>query len=258
MKFYFLLYFLTSLSLSLTSDLKDLINEITSGRNTLSNDEINEYVLKNNLNQDENILILNGLIEIDGEKSFNFFNDYYSDSEKKYFNELALRKICEYYYTKGLYVKSSIWYKKLITKFPDSKKMKSSINFYLNSLSVSGKLDSAKFYSKLLHDKYPDLKFNKKFYESNINKPKISIINESNYSVEVSSHETYSKASSVKSILSSEGFSARIVEKSINGKKMYFVRVGLYINKKNAENIKKRIKSRLGISNLVVVEEKND
>ena len=39
---------------------------------------------------------------------------------------------------------------------------------------------------------------------------------------------------------------------------MYFVRVGLYNNKKNAENIKKRIKSRLGISNLVVVEEKND
>ena len=85
MKFYFLLYFLTSISLSLTSDLKDLINEITSGRNILSNDEINEYVLKNSLNQDENILILNGLIEIDGEKSFNFFNDYYSDSEKKIF-----------------------------------------------------------------------------------------------------------------------------------------------------------------------------
>ena len=258
MKFYFLLYYLTAFSLSFTSDLKDLIIEITSGRNTLSNDEINEYVLKNSLEQDENILILNGLIEIDGEKSFNFFNNYYSDSEKKYFNELALRKICEYYYTKGLYVKSSIWYKKLITKFPDSKKMKSSINFYLNSLSVSGKLDSAKFYSKLLHEKYPDLKFNKKFYESNISKPKISIINENNFSVEVSSHETYSKASSVKSILSSEGFSARIVEKSINGKKMYFVRVGLYNNKKNAENIKRRIKSRLGISNLVVVEEKND
>ena len=87
---------------------------------------------------------------------------------------------------------------------------------------------------------------------------RISIVNGSNFSVEVSSHETYSKASSVKSILSSEGFSARIVEKSINGKKMYFVRVGLYNNKKNAENIKRRIKSRLGISNLVVVEEKND
>ena len=92
MKFYFLLYSLTAFSLSFTSDLKDLIIEITSGRNTLSNDEINEYVLKNSLEQDENILILNGLIEIDGEKSFNFFNNYYSDSEKKYFNELALRK----------------------------------------------------------------------------------------------------------------------------------------------------------------------
>ena len=139
---------------------------------------------------------------------------------------------------KGLYVKSSIWYNKLITKFPDSKKMKSSINFYLNSLSVSGKLDSAKFYSKLLHEKYPDLKFNKKFYESNISKPKISIINESNYSVEVSSHETYSKASSVKSILSSEGFSARIVEKSINGKKCILLEL-VYILIKKMQKISK-------------------
>ena len=38
--------FLTAFSLSFTSDLNDLIIEITSGRNTLSNDEINEYVLK--------------------------------------------------------------------------------------------------------------------------------------------------------------------------------------------------------------------
>ena len=58
MKFYFLLYSLTAFSLSFTSDLNDLIIEITSGRNTLSNDEINEYVLKNSLEQDENILIL--------------------------------------------------------------------------------------------------------------------------------------------------------------------------------------------------------
>ena len=52
--------------------MNDLIIEITSGRNTLSNDEINEYVLKNSLDQDENILILNGLIEIDGENRLIF------------------------------------------------------------------------------------------------------------------------------------------------------------------------------------------
>jgi len=35
---------------------------------------------------------------------------------------------------------------------------------------------------------------------------------------------------------------------------MYALRVGSYKNKKSAENIKKRIKSRLGLSNLIVIE----
>ena len=43
----------------------------------------------NRMNDVIDICKVTGNIEIDGEKSFNFFNNYYSDSEKKYFNELA-------------------------------------------------------------------------------------------------------------------------------------------------------------------------
>ena len=42
----------------------------------------------------------------------------------------------------------------------------------------------------------------------------------------------------------------------INNKDMYTLRVGYYNDKKAAENVKNRIKSRLGMSNLIVVEVK--
>ena len=230
-----------------------IIDNIINGQNKYSNDEIFLKINDMNLNNDANILILKGLIEPDGYKSYNHFKNYFDQSDKVEYRQLAISKISEYYYTSGLYVKSSKWYKKLITDYPNSKKLEPNINYFLNSLSISGKLDSAKYYSKLLHEKYPSLKFNPKFYDKNVKNKKKTRIGV-NYSVEVSLYETYSKATSVKSILSSEGFVARIDELLINEKKMYALRVGSYKNKKAAENIKKRIKSRLGLSNLIVIE----
>ena len=69
-----------------------------------------------------------------------------------------------------------------------------SINYFLNSLSIVGKLDSAKYYSKILHDKYPNLKFNSQFYDddnkNNINKKEKKTKIGVNYSVEVALYET--------------------------------------------------------------------
>ena len=157
-----------------------------------------------------------------------------------------------------MYIKSSEWYKKIIMNYPNSKNLEAGINYFLNSLSIVGKLDSAKFYSKILHDKYPNLKFNSQFYdgsdENSLNKKEKKTKIGVNYSVEVALYETYTKAMSLKSILSSEGFLSRIDELSVNNKKMYALRVGSYKDRQAAENIKKRIRSRLGLSNLIVIE----
>ncbi len=231
----------------------NMIDDILNGQSKYSNSNILLEIDNMNLNNDSNILVLKGLIEQDGYKSYTHFKNYFDSDDNSKYRQLAISKISEYHYTSGLYVKSSQWYKKLITDYPESKNIGPNINYFLNSLSISGKLDSAKYYSKLLHEKHPDLKFNPKFYSNNVKnkkKNRIGVI----YSVEVSLYETYSKAASVKSVLSSEGFVARIDELLINQKKMYALRVGSYKNKKSAENIKKRIKSRLGLSNLIVIE----
>ena len=248
------IYLIFFYSFMYPSDVDIIIKNILNGKNKYSNKEILTMIDNDDFVNDKNILILKGLIELNGEKSFSFFNEYYQDNIKKEYDELAISKMSEYYYTSGLYIKSSIWYKKLIMNYPDSDELKPAINYFLNSLSISGKLDSAKYYSKVLHGKYPHLKFNSNFYEKN--KKSDNLKNGLDYSVEVAIYETYSKAISSKSILSSEGFSSRVEEISINNKVMYTLRVGYYKDKKTAENVKKRSRSRLGLSNLIVVEVK--
>ena len=54
-------------------------------------------------------------------------------------------------------------------------------------------------------------------------------------------------------MLSSEGFLSEIHDIVINNKNIYSVRVGYYKEYQKADNIKKRIYSRLGITNLSVI-----
>ena len=64
--------------------------------------------------EDDKIFILEGLLEIDGEKSFTFFKNYIEKNKNGDYSNLALSRIADYYYTEGLYSKSSQWYKKLL------------------------------------------------------------------------------------------------------------------------------------------------
>ena len=151
-----------------------MIEEILSEKNKTLNDEILLQIDSMDSKNDKNILILKGLVESDGEKSYKYFKNYIESNIDKQYNEIAISKVSEYYYISGLYVKSSEWYKKLIMNYPNSRNLEAGVNYFLNSLSIAGKLDSAKYYSKILHDQYPNLKFNSKFYndsnKNNINK----------------------------------------------------------------------------------------
>ena len=57
-------------------------------------------------------IFLEALIEEDGEKAIELFSKYYEiDKEEKY-DELLIKKIADYNYSKGLYIKAANWYKK--------------------------------------------------------------------------------------------------------------------------------------------------
>jgi len=249
--------YLLLLSMIYPSQIDKIIDDFISGSNKYSFSEM-EAQIKEHSSENHNMLILKGLLEIDGEKSLSFFKDYFENNKNGTYSNLALSRIADYYYTEGLYTQSSQWYKKLLFNSKSIDNLIPSINYFINSLAVSGKLDSAKYYTKLLKNKYPNLNFNSDFYSKKNNSEDSNKRSKQNYSkesyyVQVGLYERYSDATYNRSILLSSGFLSRIDEVLDDNRKLYALRVGYYSDIQKAENIKRRIRSRLGLTNLEIV-----
>ena len=208
---------------------------------------------------------LKGLIELDGEVSKDYFLDYYNEYPNGDFAHDAVVKIAEYYYSSGLYQKSARWYKKIPFKYPESSHLNKSISYYLNALVITGKVDSAKFYTQTFKSKYPKLNFTNEFIENPTsstiikeNKPKAEskkkLVTKVKYSLQIGTYKNYQSAITKKRILSDEGFFSRIDEVYLNNEKMYSVRIGFYNKKSLAEKEKNRLSSRIGIYDSIIVQ----
>ena len=234
----------------------EIINLINNGKFNFNEKDIS------NLNSPES-LYLKGLIEIDGDKSNDYFIQYYNKYPNSTYSHDAVVRIAEYYYAKGLYVKSSVWYKKIPYLYPHSKHLNKSISYFLNALVISGKADSARYYARNFKEKYPKLKFTDEFFvQSDVkkksrneekNETKIENIK---FSVQVGTYKNYNSAISTKRVLSNEGFLSRIDEVYIKNQKMYSLRIGFYKKKSLAITEQNRLSSRLGIYDTIIVEVK--
>ena len=89
--------------------------------------------------KEEHKFFLNGLLEVNGDKSNDYFLKYYNSKDTAY-REEANKKIAEYYYSRGSYLQSSNWYKKITSNYPKSKHIDTAINYYINSLVIVGKI----------------------------------------------------------------------------------------------------------------------
>ena len=197
---------------------------------------------------------MNGLVEINGDKSNEYFIDYYESNDEDY-REEAIMKIAEYYYSRGSYLQSSNWYKKITLNYPESKYIDTAINYYINSLVIVGKKDSALFYSQIFNDKYKHLNFNDAYL-----KPKKEKFNKTEnknlntiYSVQIGSYRDFQKAKKRKRILSREGFLCRIDEVQRGFETFYAVRIGSFKNKSLATKEQKRLKYRIGIYDSIII-----
>ena len=235
-----------------------MINDLISGENRYSFNQMEAQAKAGPLESSKTI-ILKGLLEIDGKKSFSFFKEYIEKNQNGDYTNLALSRVADYYYTEGLYTQSSQWYKKILFNSKNKDNLIPSINYFINSLAVSGRMDSAKYYTKLLKNEYPDLNFNTEFY-SERNNPLASTkgnkqkYSEKSYYVQIGLYERYGDATYHRSILLSSGFLSRIDEILDNNNKLYALRVGYYSDIQKAENIKRRMRSRLGLTNLEIIE----
>jgi len=236
-------------------EIDTMIEKVLDGKITTTDNNfyqnINEVINKDSTNI--NALFLKGIIEENGENALSLFQSYYERNKDKKYNELTIKKIGDFNYSKGLYIQAAEWYKKIPDNYPKSSYLKSSINYYLNSLLVSGNFKEAEIAIKKYKKKFPQVNFNDitdHGIKESKNKPNKSNLT---YSVLVGNYETYKAALNYKKHLSNEGFLCRIEDVTINGEKYYSLKIGYYKSDKTAQNILKRLKSRLGITNAVIV-----
>jgi hypothetical protein len=204
---------------------------------------------------------LNGLIEYNGKKSSEYFENFYKVYPDNEYADDAVVKVAEYYYSSGLYIKSSEWYRKIPFEYSESHHLDKSIAYFLNSLLIAGHKDTVSYYMGIFKDKYPKLDYSNEYlFESDMKKTpnpykvKSNKINKNYFSVQIGSFKNYDLAKKKKRMLHSEGFLSRIEEVSVNGQIFYSVRVGLFDSLKLAKKEQIRLISRIGLYDSIIIE----
>ena len=250
-KYYILLFLFQLIFPSIQAD--KIIKSIENG--TFDNKQ-------HSINNIDETLYIKGLIELEGKESKKYFSEFYDKHPDNKYADDSVVKIAEYYYSKGHYVKSGEWYKKIAIDYPESDYLEKSISYYLNSLIIIGESDSARYYTKRFKKKYPKIRFNNAFIKDYKQEKKIDVVKKNvilyndsgdKYSVQIGTYENYQTALSKKRMLSNEGFLGRIDELNSNGRKLYSVRIGYYKKRISAEKEMNRIKSRLGIYDSIII-----
>lgn len=275
----FYAFFLFTLAYS-QSELDNLIKEVYSGK---TENAINAMPrLKKEFSELPSLIFLDALIDEDIERSiekYKIFFKYYESSE---YADDAIMKISEYYYTKGLYVESSRWLKKINLYYPNSEHIDRSLNLYLRTLALSGRQDTAKQYLQTFKKKYPKVSFDK-YLEDNFEKetanieetvnnkdnnvfmqavedlkksltPKQKNKKKYHFSIQVGAYSDMGNAVDVRDELLSLNFNTRIdiIYLSTKNKNLYAVREGYFKSKKYAKGTQKKIRSRSGYNSIIV------
>ena len=216
-------------------------------------DEIN-IILSNSQNTNKpEYIFLDALIEFDGDSALKKYKNYHSKFPQHKYADIAVYEVGSYYYSKGYYINSSSWFKKIPMYYRNSKLLNKSIEMFSNSMIISGYIDSVSYYNNIFSKLYPNLDLSNYSVnipiEMNIEK---DVIKSGKFTIQIGAFEDYKRAESRMYMLRSAGFSVIIVEEIRNGINFYLIREGEYSSKKSANKILMRIKARTGLSPIIV------
>ena len=110
------------------------------------------------LNKDNaDYIFLDALIEFNGDSASAKYQKFYYKYPQHIHADYAVYEIGSYYYSKGYYINSSSWFKKIPIHYHKSKLMEKSIEMFFNSMVVSGFADSLSYYGNIFSKLYPNL-----------------------------------------------------------------------------------------------------
>ena len=239
--------FLISFNFLLGFDINTAISQALKDSINFKNEDLS-LLSKNSADY----IFLDALIEFNGDSASKKYQTLYSKHPQYKHADYAVYEIGSYYYSKGYYINSASWFKKIPIHYHKSKLMEKSIEMFFNSMIVSGFADSLNYYGNIFSKLYPNLDIG----SYSINFPyELEIIKEVKdikYTIQIGAFEEYNRAESRMYMLRSSGFSVTIIEEKRNGVNFYLVREGEYSSKKSANKIAMRIKARTGLAPIII------
>ena len=237
------------------SELKSYIDKVEHGNMEIPYETIYSY---NKIVPNHPVyLYLRGLIELDGDRSVEFYKRLYSIDPNHEYADKAAMKIGEYYYSKGLYIQASDWLKKMPVYYPRSNQCEEAVDLFLKSLIISGKKDTAMFYLKIIKNQIPTITINENYLDM-LKEIEVKEIPENipnnlgdSFYLQIGVYKEYSNARRVRDVLNLKGFNARIQHSKSNNKRRYIVLEGIYPSSKLAKLASGDIEKELGYESIV-------
>ena len=229
---------------------------INEGQISGVKEQLPELISKYPNNPD--IMFLKGIMTADGNKSVEIYKKILTKfPESRYASESAV-KIGEYYYSLGLYSQAGKHLSKIPRVYPRFSNIQRVMDLMVSSFIAIGEEDSAKYYANIYKSMFPTLNvdnFNKKEKFNNNAYQKQSI--KKPYIIQAGAFSNFENANRMKLQISQIGYDVEISIVENKGLKLYAVRVIRYETKFKAEKVGKILKKKLGNEYRVLYRPKN-
>ena len=199
------------------------------------------------------VLYLKALLTQDGKSAIKQYKKLLKQYPNSKYAPDAAMKIGEYLYARGLYTQAATLLKNIPIKYSRFIGIQRATNLMINSFNAIGEADSARYYALIIKSMFPKIdtdisslkKQNKPLAQVfDFNKKKLDL---GPYVIQIGAFGSRENARRLKLQVTQLGHDVSINNVESNGKILYAVRVNRFKSKKQAENIGRDIKSKIGV-----------
>ena len=238
-------------SLSFGQNIKLYLSLIEEGKIEGVKENLPELISKYPNNP--SVLYLKALLIQDGNSAIKLYKDLLKKYPNSKYAPNSAMKIGEYFYARGLYTQAATLLKNIPIKYPRFADIQRVTNLMVNSFNAIGEADSARYYALIINSMFPNVDTGIDIL-SDKDKPLSQVFDFNKkrsdlgpYVVQVGAFGNEKNAKRLKLQVSQLGHDVSINKVDSNGKRLYAVRVNRYKSKKQANEIGKKIKTKLGV-----------
>lgn len=246
-----IVYLIFLLSISLGQNIDLYFSLIEQGKIDGVKENLPELISKYPKNP--GVLYLKALLTQDGKSAIKQYKKLLKQYPNSKYAPDAAMKIGEYLYARGLYTQAATLLKNIPIKYSRFIGIQRATNLMVNSFNAIGEADSARYYALIIKSMFPNIDTNisslKKKNEPlaqvfDFNKKKLDL---GPYVIQIGAFGSRENARRLKLQVTQLGHDVSINNVESNGKILYAVRVNRFKSKKQAENIGRDIKSKIGV-----------